>query len=498
MREAIRVELTPGTKLEDILKAYPFLLDFFKSRSPRFKILDNPLLRKTMGRAATMERVAVLGGLPLDRLLTETAAEIRAKAGKEAAISIAGGSSAQAAQLLDPEARLAALKGIIRDLHAGAAPEAVKERLRALIRDVDAAEVARMEQQLIAEGMPQEEVKRLCGVHVKVFQDALDRQEPPHAPAGHPVHTYLLENRAAEEILAEMEEALRAIGEPPSQGAFQERRDGLGRLLEKFMPIDRHYLRKENQLFPLLEERGISGPTEVMWGIHDDIRALLKQAQSELGAGKISAAATLAEMIRAARDMIYKEEHILLPMALEVLSAEDWPRVRRGEEEIGYAWAAPGTDWHPAEAGAEAARAAQSGGDNLIELETGRLTPEQINLILTHLPVDISFINEHDEVAYYSQTPERIFTRSPGVIGRRVHHCHPPKSVPVVQKILEAFKAGTKDVAEFHLEMGGRFIHIRYYAVRDREGGYRGALEVSQDVTGIRKLQGERRLLDWE
>jgi hypothetical protein len=128
----------------------------------------------------------------------------------------------------------------------------------------------------------------------------------------------------------------------------------------------------------------------------------------------------------------------------------------------------------------------------------GRLSLEQVNLLLTHLPVDISFVDEHDEVAYYSATKERLFPRSPGVIGRKVQKCHPPKSFHMVQKILDDFRAGKKDVAEFWISMKGRFIHIRYFAVRDSEGNYRGTVEVTQDVTDIRKLEGEQRLLDWD
>lgn len=132
-----------------------------------------------------------------------------------------------------------------------------------------------------------------------------------------------------------------------------------------------------------------------------------------------------------------------------------------------------------------------------LPLDTGALTAEQIDLMLTSLPVDISFVDEADTVVYYSATPERVFPRSPGVIGRKVQNCHPPKSVDVVERILEAFRSGKRDVAEFWIESGGKFIHIRYFALRDKSGAYKGTLEVSQDVTAIRALRGERRLLDW-
>jgi len=136
--------------------------------------------------------------------------------------------------------------------------------------------------------------------------------------------------------------------------------------------------------------------------------------------------------------------------------------------------------------------------DLKIDLEVGRLTPAQLNAMLLRLPVDISYVDENDTVLYYSQTPDRIFTRIPAVIGRKVQNCHPSQSVDIVEQILSAFKAGEKDAAEFWIQLGGKFIHIRYFAVRDDQGRYMGCLEVSQDVTSIRQLEGQRRLLNWK
>jgi PAS domain S-box-containing protein len=197
--------------------------------------------------------------------------------------------------------------------------------------------------------------------------------------------------------------------------------------------------------------------------------------------------------------MIYKEEKILFPMSLETLDERDWARVRKGEEEIGYAWVTPGAEWKPAVAleGLPPAphyhRPAAT-----IELDTGALTPGQINLLLKNLPADITFVDETDTVRYFSAGAERIFPRSPGVIGRKVQNCHPPDSVHVVNRILDAFRKGERQVAEFWIQSRGRFIQIRYFAVRDDSGQYKGCLEVSQDVSSARHLQGEQRLLDWK
>jgi DUF438 domain-containing protein len=196
------------------------------------------------------------------------------------------------------------------------------------------------------------------------------------------------------------------------------------------------------------------------------------------------------------QDMIYKEENILFPMALRTLDADEWTAAREGEGELGVA---PGSHAAGQYGGRRPADGqTPSGEPDAIALDAGALTPEQVNLLLTHLPVDVTFVDENDEVRYYSETRNRLFPRSPAIIGRKVQNCHPPASVGAVNRVVEAFRTGTRDVAEFWLTLGDRFIHIRYFAVRDGHGKYRGTIEVSQDVSGIRKLHGERRLLDWD
>jgi len=322
-------------------------------------------------------------------------------------------------------------------------------------------------------------------VHVKVFQEALEHQAVPGLPAGHPVHTLMFENRACEGILREAE----GIQD------FVKEKDNLLSILDRLSQIDRHFLRKENQLFPILEAKGVTGPSKVMWALHDDIRGFIKDVRKRVTDNKMERVA-IAALVKMVKDMIYKEEQILFPMALETLNEEEWVKVRTGEEEIGYAWVKPETSWKASTDAMPQAFIADKGGS--LNLDTGQLTPDQVNLMLTHLPIDISFVNENDEVAYYSATPERIFPRSPGVIGRKVQNCHPPRSMATVQKILDEFRAGNKNSAEFWIQMKGRFLLIKYFAVRDTAGAYRGCLEVSQDVTEIRKLEGQQRLLDWE
>lgn len=473
------MDLSAKTKVNDLLIRYPFLKDFLVSLNPEFKMLDNAFMRKTVGRIASLGKVAMVGGMDVKKLLDDIAAKINKETGEAVAISY--GEDGPDEQ----ELKIDKMKEIIKELHAGKDAESQKKKFEELIKDVAPWEIAQMEQKLIAEGMPETEIKSLCEVHVQVFKEALEHQTVPGLPAGHPVHTLMLENRAAEEILKEME----AISD------FVRGKEKLLGILDRLAQIDKHFLRKENQLFPVVETKGITGPSKVMWALHDDIRTFIKDVRKRIVDGKMEKVVveSLAKMVN---DMIYKEEHILFPMALEMLSEDEWTKVRKGEEEIGFAWVKPETEWKPSVGSFQQELLAEKVGS--LNLDTGQLTAEQVNLILTHLPVDLSFVNENDEVVYYSAMPERIFPRSPGVIGRKVHNCHPPKSVGTVEKILASFRAGTKDVAEFWIQMRGRVLFIRYFAVRDSAGKYRGCLEVSQDITEIQKLTGQKRLLDWE
>lgn len=490
------MELNAQTKIGDLLEVYPFLLEFLLRQSSKFAPLKDPAMRETMGKVATLTEVSAIGGVDLSRLLDEIAAEVKTQTGQT--LSLPGGEQGAA---ISPEERREVLKGILTDLHKGVEMEILKDRFGALIKNIAAPEIALMEQQLIDEGLPPEELKELCDVHVELFKEALDVQDRPEPPLGHPVHTFMKENRASEKIMSDIQILIGRLGQPPAQASFDLLRPELGSQIELLAEINIHYTRKENQLFPLLEEHHFTGPSQIMWSIHDDVRALIKKAREKFDeSNPVETAAAVKEAVSMMRDMIYKEEHILYPTSLEMLSESEWVKAKAGEADIGYAWIEPDSGW-PEET---TSRAEPAPVEKLslmagaLELDTGGLNPDQVNLVLTHLPVDLTFIDEDDRVAYYSEGKERIFPRSPAVIGREVRNCHPPKSVHVVNKILDEFKSGSKDTAEFWIEIGGRFIYIRYFAVRDAQGSYKGTLEVSQDLTEIRKLEGENRLLDWE
>ncbi|MBE3034612.1 MAG: DUF438 domain-containing protein [Actinobacteria bacterium] len=489
--------ITPKTTVHTLLKEYPFLLEYLAAYHPEFGKLTNPVLRRTMGRMATLDKAAQLANVPLNQLMNDVAGEIQAKTGARPSVADAPG-----VDTVDP-ARLDELAAIVGELHAGKTADEVKPRFEELIADVEATEIAAMEQKLIEGGVPADDVKRLCDVHVQVFADALEGHEPVSVPAGHPIDTFQRENQALLQVTASLRKVAEAIGEPPAPEAWGRLKTALAGTVDRVAEVNLHYLRKENQLFPYLEQHGVEGPSKVMWAIHDDVRALIKQARETIAADDAAlSVSTCLALAKMADDMVGKEEKVLHPMAFDTLSDEEWAAIRAGEGEIGYAFVTGVPAWPPADAtagigaGAAGSPAGPAAPAGLLQLTTGGLTLEQLDLMLTTLPIDFQFVDEHDQVRYYSEG-ERIFPRSPGVIGRKVQNCHPPASVHKVQQIIDAFRAGGQSTAEFWIELGGKFLHIRYFAVRDAAGAYRGVVETVQDVTGIRALEGQRRLLDW-
>ncbi len=385
------------------------------------------------------------------------------------------------------------IKNILKQLHSGKSVEDVREEFDRLASQISYGEIVEIEQMLIDEGMPPEEIQNLCDVHVAVFKKSLDAQTESGSLPGHPVFTLRDENRLLEKTLDNLSGLLQKglAGDSSSLDAFWMQ-------AQKLSDFNRHYLRKEELLFPYLEKAGFYGPSKVMWGLHDDIRKLLQELMAAKGGSRREIQQAFSNLETMMREMVYKEEKILFPEMLSRFTDEDWESIAAQEDEIGYFITRPGNQWRPkAKAGREAkAMPEESAMGEQLPLQTGALTLKQIDLLLRSLPVDVTFVDEKDTVRYFSQTRERIFSRTPAIIGRKVENCHPPQSVGRVMQIVDDFRSGKRDSAEFWIQMGGRFILIRYFAMRDETGTFRGTLEVSQDVTGIRALQGEKRLLD--
>lgn len=405
------------------------------------------------------------------------------------------------------------LKQIILDIHQNKNPEELKKRFRELLSDVGATEIASLEQELIAEGLPATEIKSLCDIHVSVFQDSLDKQPKSQEQGGHPIHTFRKENLAIGRVVQTLRSILEQILTMNQDTNLKDKLKDWQSQHQALLEIEKHYSRKENILFAYLEKHGVSGPPKVMWGIQDDIRAQLKQISQTLSYPAIVykdimeiIQITALPALQAIEDLIYKEENILFPMSMETLTEGEWAAVAEQSGEIGYALIEPDNDWIPTvppepPVDPEAFQGNQERGNDvqkLLPFQTGAMTLEQISLIFNHLPVDITFVDEKDIVRYFSFGKERIFQRSKAIIGRNVKDCHPPDSVHIVSKIVEDFKRGQRSSAEFWIHMNGQFVYIQYFALRDPDGLYRGTIEVTQDVNHIQTLQGEKRIYSEE
>ena len=392
-----------------------------------------------------------------------------------------------------------ALKEIIRDLHSGVPVEQLQKKFKKIIEKTSPEEIAQMENALINEGFPPSEIQRLCDVHVQVFEKSLAKVGKAKKIAGHPINTYILENREAKRILKQIGSLTRRL---KRTGTSAKDSDKLNQAMARLMDIETHYVRKENQLFPALEAKNFTGPTQVMWGKHDEIRKLLKSVAELIQEQSWpTVQCEFGRLASSIKKMIFLEEKILFPTAAKKLQDAEWADIKKGEAEIGYAWVKPANLWDANIAARKAVTAESVPVDTeeqhpLISLAEGKMTVEQVSMMLKCLPIDITFVDENNRVCFYSDSKERIFPRSPAIIGRLVENCHPPKSVHVVQEIVNSFRAKQKDVAEFWIQLDEKFIHIRYFPVFDDAGVYRGVVEVSQDASGIRSLSGEKLLLD--
>jgi PAS domain S-box-containing protein len=391
------------------------------------------------------------------------------------------------------------LKNIIRRLHGGEDPDVVKEEFKEFLKDVTPVEISRIEEELIEDGMPSEEVHGLCDVHLAIFREKLDREELV-APAGHPVGILMEEHKLLLDYASELVIIAKDLAQSGDFDSVADEMKHLDHIADHLKDSESHYVREENVLFPYLEKHGITEPPAMMWMEHDKIREIKKGfytvletrqgvAFDEFTARLTDVGASLAD---AMSSHFYKENNILFPAAMQVMDDSEWKDTRRQFDELDYCCFTPEPAEMVVEDVVETPIAEAEGG---IDFETGHLSREQVEAMLNSLPMDITFVDSQDTVRYFNESKERIFPRTKATIGREVRKCHPEKSVHVVNQILEDFRSGKRDVAEFWIECNGRMTHIRYFPVRDKGGEYLGCLEVTQDIEDIKKIEGSKRLL---
>ena len=396
---------------------------------------------------------------------------------------------------------------MIRLLHAGVPPQEVKEKFRRVLEGISSEEIAKIENDLVKEGMPREEIQRLCDVHLAVFREQLEKQKVG-IPTGHPISILMEEHKIMLQLAEQLNTLAKKVLQVSDKNYVGDEIHHLEHVARDFTDSEKHYVREENVIFPVLEKHGVTEPPAIMWMEHNQIREKKKAFNSLIA--KYDALnfqdfkEQLAELAEALGDMLpnhfFKENNILFPTAMRVFTEEEWANARKEFDEIGYCCFTPLHLTAATQQVGESAKPAVIGAtsEGLLQFETGTLSKEEMEAILNTLPVDISFVDANDAVKYFNKADKRIFVRTKAVIGRKAQLCHPQKSVHVVNKILDAFKKGEKDAADFWINAKGRLVHINYFAVRGADGKYLGTMEVTQDITDIKKIEGEKRLLDWE
>jgi len=372
------------------------------------------------------------------------------------------------------------------DKHSLLTKSQIYEKYKEIINQVEPIDLFYLEMYKEDTNVSIDDIKENAGKFVNVFYNALSKYEQVDFDSN--LFTYFVkENRAIELKLDQMKPLFK-------QGNIIENLDEIIKGFEQLYILDRKFIKRENILWPSIEEKLPSTmPLKVMWSLHDDARTLLKDIIGGLKVKTLNVS-NIIYMIGEYYYLIYglnqKEEIILFPIANQLLKTKEKEILYSETLEYGYCF----IDNLPKPKSIEDKLPYT---DGIFETKTGKLSMKEIDNVFRFLPLDITFVDVNDKVKYFNDRPQRHFPRNPSIIGRLVKFCHPPKSIEVVEKIIDAFKKGEENFAEFWIEFRGVFLYITYYAVRDKNDNYMGVLEVSQDVTRIRGLEGQQRLLDW-
>ena len=434
--------------------------------------------------------------------------------------------------LKNGETKKEKLKEMLKKLHWGEDEDKVNEEFKDVLRSISPLEIPLIEQELVKEGISSREIARMCDIHVEIFRESVKgaESEVKELPAGHPLRTLYEENI---EIMKDAE--ILNLYASSLLNLEGKNRSNVLRTLESIVRGLKaigytHYNREEMIHFPYLERRGPTAVPAVLWRKHDEIRSeinrLLREILKENYEEIVKISQDLASRLI---DMVFRENNILYPTLKVLLGEGEFKAIRMLDDEIGYYKIRPGDEWSSnaepimpyqiqeeitveqlmnlpqylieemkSKMGEVKSEPDKTGlireGD--VELEDGYMLPEEISAVFAAMPVDVTFIDKDDRVRFFSGG-KRIFTRTTSILGRPVQLCHPPKSVHIVNKILQAFKNGERNRAEFWINMQGRKILIQYFAIHNKEGEYLGALEFTQDVADIKKIEGEKRLLEW-
>jgi PAS domain S-box-containing protein len=392
------------------------------------------------------------------------------------------------------------LKNLITEMRSGGSTNNIKEQVKEIFNGLSSFEIVKIEQDLIKEGLQEEDIKSLCDVHLS----QMSLNENSLAPPGHTVNTLMEEHK----ILLSFANELNDLSSKLTEDDYDSNGDimkTIKHVENHLRESEKHYLREENVLFPHIENHGITGPPAMMWSEHNLIRAKKKEFYELLANKEKNEFEVFKKIIIDISNEIFellsthfpKENNILFPAAMRVISEDEWTKIRNECDEIGYCSYSPKSA-KPQPIKEEEPKERPKISTESIIFKTGDVSLDQLETFLNILPLDLTFVDHNNEVKYFNQPKDKIFLRTKSIIGRKVQACHPPESIDIVNEIVESFRTGAKDSAEFWINMGERLIHIRFFAARSKKGEYLGALELVQDITDLKKIEGERRLLNWK
>ena len=431
------------------------------------------------------------------------------------------------------EQRIQVLRDILLDLHHGASPESVQEQFNKHFKGVSALEISMMEHELMNSdaGVTFEDVMSLCNVHANLFKGAIAEADVPDAEQeGHPVYVFKQENLALRAAMLRIRRIIENYGKPENTEIREELLQGLRHQMTLLGQFHNHYTRKEKLFFPIMERYGHDSPPKVMWGVDDEIRELFRVSQNAVNQLPQESIEKISEVFEAFalefEEMIFKEEAILLMILLETLTQDDWLSIAKESDAYGYAIIKPTAEWVPdRESFVENVETEHSEihsntrvidtpegqftisftpkeKESVIDRSTpqrfgnGFLSVEQANLILNHLPLEITFVNKDDIFQYYNDSApaeEMVFKRTPSQVGRNVELCHPPKVLDKVKKIFTLLRNGERSKVNmwFKSEKMGKFVYVTYAAVHNDKGEFQGVLEYVQDIQEFLDLDSD-------
>jgi len=360
---------------------------------------------------------------------------------------------------------------------------------------------------LVEEDLPMDDLKIGINKSLNVFHNLIIAHEKPKVDSNHFLGILMQENRALEKRLGEIKPLVKSFNKAETEDDLKKDLGEIHSRIEEFAEFEKHYSRKENIFFPYFENQYPEYKClGVMWSIHDDIRRLRKELLQALANEQADLKLInklIGDLFFLKYTIIFREEFLLFPVALNALSSDLWYEMNQQSLEVGFSFIDPPV-FTPDQKSKKSKSFLFEGkeldakqlGNTLLNFDTGLMTLDQAMMLLNHLPVDITMIDENDRVRFFSNPKDRFFTRSKAIIGRTVQNCHPPESVHIVDELLKAFRSGAKDSEPFWIQMQDRFILIQYFALRDDEGNYKGCIEVSQDLTDLKNLEGEKRLME--